>query len=1012
MPLQVRITDPDGSNAVVMNASDRKVFRSINSSDEGGSFKLPKNDSKSDVIVPENGGYTKLWEIWDTKTNKRINYGPIAQITEEETDWLVAGLGRSALLADIIDSRKTFYGKIDTLVDDLRYENVSIEPQTTTVVHDGVVSAAQTTVFGVVAIDERYQGLSKHTSDNAIDGNTIFRFNEIELPNTYYTVDSFWSGMSKQDTLIVDLGEEFPIARIDVYLPWWNSKLRWSSLSYDFTVDVATASNGTVTTLNGRDFGTFNEIFATGADSHLMGRPHSFYLGATYSGMAPDSKAITGYGNIFNVVESVPGPINLRYIRLHINDVHMWTGDFFENDVEVDAYNYFCNPNYTLGMDPGFGGLAVNKVMTAVINDRDLKPENDCHASVVEIEAYKEILKKDAIKPLALTRIDNTNLQITYHHVPASSEITTTPQGFRKFEPGPFFKKFTFNYSGASSEYTKFFSSDCDNCYPDGFDFGIIDHNNTLIYSSDSESGAATTKSHMFTKFIMMKGSTDATVTAVDCWKGQYDPLSFGSSYAYTDIENDYVTIHFRGQSFVWYATVPQGKTGATVKIEIRNKNNTGTWTSYTTLENSFLLPTDIVATAVYEISYEGGYLLADTVYEIKITNLDGGYCSIDSIGGYWSASMSKYNEDSKRINVARPELMEFIYDGRFSDGRAYKWNKENFVSVKFEGDRVVLVGAKGRNYGKVIIGLVSATGRVLIPGGNPIGSLTVDLNTGKKGEEIPQYIVFDSNDYFTSGLPWGHYTIYYELITDNIETYTAYPGNSNFINRCMDCKPNVGTPLSINKYIYFDGAYCHEKTGISVAFDSKTHLDQVKSIAEAIQVEWAVTEKGLRLEPRTGRDTNEILREGQNTVVKFNVVNDVTNVASMLISTGASIDGIPLSSVVADRKTRRELGRTIMRQQDFRDMGLYTQLIGLARTELRKRSRPEKRVTVTHIAESLNLVEGDSFILYTKKMGPIRFRINRLEIDESTGREYHLDCTRWPPAFEDDVKTHPHKTI
>src|SRR6185295_17075433 len=136
---------------------------------------------------------------------------------------------------------------------------------------------------------------------------------------------------------------------------------------------------------------------------------------------------------------------------------------------------------------------------------------------------------------------------------------------------------------------------------------------------------------------------------------------SWGGSYSYTEVANDYASIHFRGQSFKWYGTVPSGKTGAIVKIEIRHKSapnfvgtwQTSAWSSWTTLENNFQMPSNISAGLVYEITFESGTLLPETVYEIKITNLDGNYCSIDSVEGYWSGSLTNYNEDSHRIGLS-----------------------------------------------------------------------------------------------------------------------------------------------------------------------------------------------------------------------------------------------------------------------------------------------------------------------------------------------------------------------
>jgi hypothetical protein len=118
-----------------------------------------------------------------------------------------------------------------------------------------------------------------------------------------------------------------------------------------------------------------------------------------------------------------------------------------------------------------------------------------------------------------------------------------------------------------------------------------------------------------------------------------------------------------------------------------------------------------------------------------------------------------------------------------------------------------------------------------------------------------------------------------------------------------------------------------------------------------------------------------------------------------MLVSNGSDIDGLPLFTITEDKKTREDLGRTVMRKEDFRDIADYFQLIGLSRTSLRKRKKPEKRITVTHIAKNLELNQGDSFILYTKKQGPLRVRINRKTISQTSsgGTTYTLECIRWP---------------
>lgn len=994
--IQVRITDPDGSNAVILDAAkDRRLYETLNSSDEGISFRVAKNHLKSDVLNPDTDGYTKFWEAWDTVTNERLNFGPITEVSEDGPEWAITGMGRSNLLNDYIDTRKTFYSPIDAFVDSLRFENIAIEPKTSTLVHnDRDNDTDQDTVFGTVEIDEEYVGLSNNTKDNVIDGQARFRPGEIELPNTYYSVDSYWAGMSKKDSIIVDLGDVYPISRLSIHFPWWGGIERHNNRSYDYVLSYADDTESTVTNYRDRDFGPFHSLFNTGSDSSRVGpNPWRFNLGTNYAG--------TNFLFAEDVAQDQSGPVDMRYIRVRITDTHAWYGAQWGADTTVeDKWGYQCNPEHEDGISEDIE-----------INDRELKPNNDCYASVLEIQALKEIVNRDSIKPLALQRIDNNNLQITYFHVPDASETRTTKNGFRKFEPGGFFRKVKVTYSGASGSHSKFYDRDCDNCYRDPWSFGVIDQNNSLIYSSDNSSGTnVTVKAPIMTREIKMKGSTDAVVTEADTWPSKYDPFSWGSSHSYTTIPNDYAILHFRGQSLKWYATIPEDETGAIVDIEIRNKDGSGNWTSWTTLENNYQLPSSISAEIVYEITYESGILLADTVYQIRITNTDGGYCSIDSFEGYWSASMSNYNDDSSRVFHFHPEKMEQIYDGRFGNGTMVKWNRHNFVSFTFEGDRIVLLSAKGRHHGvanvyiydtsaEIYYGKTASGNAVVnIPGGDGDGGLTVDLATGKRGTEIPQYVLFDSNEYFTNGLPWKRYSVYVVLKADNIEEYSAniYDTN-NFVNRCEDCKTPKGT-VDIKKYIYFDSLFAHEKVGLSVSFDTQTHLEMLKSVADAIQVEWNVTENGVVLDPRIGVDTNEIMREGQNTVVDYKIVNDASKVASMLFSNGADIDGLPLSTVVEDRKNRQTLGRTVMRKEDFRSMADYHQLIGLSRTELKKRRYPEKRITVAYTADAFNLNKGDTFLLYTKKMGAIRVRILRKERTETNnGTIYNLECARWP---------------
>lgn len=989
--LQIRVTDPDGSNPVILESTQgRRYFKTLNSSDEGISFKVAKNHSKAEILNPDSGGYAKFWEVWDTETNQRLNYGPISSIDEDGPDWSIAGAGRSALLNDYIDTKKTFYAPIDGFIDNLRFENIAIEPRTSTLVHDAVVTSGQTIVFGTVNINEKYQGISKTSKDNVIDNQTSLRPGEIEPPNTYYTVESFWAGQSTNDSIIVDLGEVFPIAKVIVATPSWGGLVRRGNRSYDFSVAYANDTEATITTLKGRDFGPFHQLYDTGNDSSKQGY-FTYYLGTTYSGVH-----ITPYEYVDYIALDQAGPVDMRYLRVNIRDVHAWEGTSGITSI-TDNWAYQCDSTYS-------GGASED----IEISDRTLKPNNNCYASLLEIGTYKEVFKRDTIKPLALQRIDNDNLQIKYYHVPDASETTTTSAGLRQFEPGGFFRKIKVTYSGASTAYTQFFASDCANCYPDSFNFGISDQNNTLIYASDSSSGTnVVINAPAYTRNILIKGASNVVVTEADAWLSKYDPLSWGSAYSYTTVANDYAVLRFRGQSFRWYATIPSDETGANVKIEIRNKNSSGTWTGWTTLEASYALPNDISSEIVYEITYESGTLLAETIYEIKITNLDGGYCAIDSFEGYWSASMTTYNDDSSRTFHSKPEYMTQIYDSRFNAGSAVKWNQPAFMQGTFEGDRVVLLSAKGRNHGTITLFLFEGSNAhpaydnepqiVDIPGGEANGSLRINLDTGKRGAEIPQYIMFDSDDYFTSGLPWKKYYWKAYLLSSDLQTYSAniYDTN-NFVARCQDCKTPKGTS-TINKYVYLDSWIVHEKVGLSVSFETQTHLEMLKSVADAIQVEWDITENGIRFEPRVGTDTNIILREGQNTVVDYKIVNDISKVSSMLFSSGADIDGLPLTTVTEDRKNRNTLGRTVMRKEDFRSMASYTQLIGLSRTELRKRRYPEKRITVSHISHNLDLNEGDTFILYTKKMGSLRVRIVRKEIEETQGRVYNLECIKWP---------------
>lgn len=1000
--LQVRISEIDGSSPVIIDrAANKKYSESINLSTGGLSFDLAKNDPKAEVLNPYTDGYTRRWEVWETDTNEMLDFGPIHQIDDGGAVWKVAGPGRAGFLMDFYKSKKTFYTPISELIEDLSFENVAIQPRASTLVPELTTSANQTAVFGdTVIINDKYHALSKQTKDNVIDDdNGRILPGQIEPPNTFYSSDTFWSGMSKADTHIIDLGAVYEIRKVVHVFPDWGGPRRSRGRAFDFEISIAT-DTGTTIEVQDREFGDFTAIYTSPV-------PNREILGPTYAGF---QTVYIGNNNGSIEVSDSPldlPPVDVRYIRTAISNVYSWHGTNFDEDPPIDLWEYECNPDYVQGSIPSIPGKAR---MKEPINDRTLEPANDCHASIIEVGAYKEIIPLDNVKYLALQRIDNNNRQIRYTYNPVAGKTFTTDSGYRKFEPGSLFRKMRLTWSGAGTAYTKFFDDDCDGCFPDGFNLGIMDQNNSLVLATDSTSGTEFGVTlPATTKHVLIKGASNATVTWCDAWPARTDAFSWGGSYSFNEIVDDAFVVHFRGQSFRWYATVPANKTGAEVTVQIRSKTGS-TWTSYSTL-STFTLPSDISSQPVFEITYESGTLQPNTTYEIRVNNNDGNFCSIDSIEGYWEASMTEYNEDSSRIFIAYPEKIKQIYDKRFSNGSMYKWDEYNWFVFGWVGDRVIITSAKGRNHGRANIAILDKTigniydpdvpGIVPIPGGNPDGTLTVDLDTGTRGNEVPQYIVFDSADYFPDGLPWAHYTIGFYLLNSNIETYTSNTADiefDSFVPRCKDCTPPTGDAITVNKPIFFDGIYAHERIGLSVQFDNETHLDILRSVIEVLQVEATAGANGLSVEPRIGQDTNIMLREGENLLVNNDITNDLSQMATMLVSSGADIDGLPLFTITENKNTRRRLGRTIMRQQDFRSVADYMQLVGLSRSELERRAYPQKRIRVTHIGSHLSLGKGDSFLLWTKKLGAaIRVRIETKEIDESSGRVFHLECITWP---------------
>lgn len=985
--------------------------------------------------------FTRFWEVWDTELKRRLNYGPITQISDSPSSWKIDGEGRSALLSDYYKTLRTFYARIDSIIDDIRYENVAISPSASVLVATmDENDPNEATFFNTANLDDKYHRLSVRSKDFVIDDQTgLVPLGKPEPPRTFYTTSEYWTGANPSDGLIVDFGDTYQIKKLKILFPWWGGPQRANNRTYDYSVfymnELPVASGGLLyqnreiaapTTLFDYTalYGDFNRLVTT------PNRPINLYIGPSLSGTGTDL-------NTF-YVSWVNDNLPMRYLKVQIHDTHAWYGNDNDATAAYDSWSFQCDPSYRPGDDPNFGsklGLMTymkdGTLTEKVIADTAIKPANDCHASIVELGAFSEIIESKNIKPLALQRIDNNNRQITYYRVPDSTEMkeyTRDSIKFRKFEPGTFFRSATITWTGSNTTYHKFFKKDCTNCYPDGFNFGVIDDDSSLIYSSDDTFGTdISISSRQYTRFLITKGSTDSAVTSVDAWKGKTDPLSWGGSYSYTEKTNDYFIVHFRGESLKWYATIPDSVTGATVKIELRYKTpgsrkgssniTTNFWSSWTTLEAGLVLPNGIINEVVYEIPYNSAILQPETVYELKVTLLDNNYCSVDSIEGYWSGSFTEYNEDSSRITLSRPSEFKQIQDGKFTGGTMYKWNKPGAsAAFQFEGDRIIIQSAKGRNHGKLTLmlfqyeeGIVEydpgVENHVFIPvskGGDPSdGSYTINLNSGKRGQEIPGFVIFDSNDIFNDegGLPWGKYKI--TITYTPAEKYTTTKTDNtmdSFQYRCRDCTDATGETMEIYKYVYLDAIGAHERVGVSVDFTNQTHLDILKSLTEVIQVEWDATESGLIVEPRIGRDTDIYLREGENTLVNYAITNDIKKIATTLLTIGSSIDGLDQFTITEDRKTKRLFNRTIMRQHDFRDIASYQQLIGLSRMELRKRNRPEKRITVTHVARSLDLEHGDSFILWTKNSGSIRLRIQRKIISEnSSGRTYELECVEWP---------------
>src|SRR3972149_5797890 len=160
----------------------------------------------------------------------------------------------------------------------------------------------------------------------------------------------------------------------------------------------------------------------------------------------------------------------------------------------------------------------------------------------------------------------------------------------------------------------------------------------------------------------------------------------------------------------------------------------------------------------------------------------------------------------------------------------------------------------------------------------------------------------------------------------------------------------------------------------------------------------WDFTEQGLKVVPLLGSDTNEILNEGTNTIVKIGNIQDVEQVATMLVTNGGGIEGLPLTVIVEDKTNRQIIGRTIQREYDVRSTHDYFTIIGAARTELRKRRYPQRRINITHTGD-INVNFGDRCKVRTKEGDVFNVRIMAYSRQQNinSGTTYDLECIEWP---------------
>jgi hypothetical protein len=851
--------------------------------------------------------YLRWWECWDTETNTRLNYGPIKDISGQ------GGQPKTVTGPGRSAALGEFYKSIQTFYYPINQFFDDLR-------YENIAGEPRTSTIINKATDSEYYGLSKRTKDYAIDEQTGFISIGRDTPDQgTIKSDVFWSGTGKSDYLTVDLGDKYTISKSKVLLPWWSGPTTYNTRTYDWDWSYSN-DNGSYTSLYTSPVGA--AFGAYGMDPSIGGVP--IYTGE--SGFEPKQITVSG-----------AFAIEAQYWKINIADTHAWYGSALDG-TQADEWAWECGESNTL-----LGETEPSPTISGgIIPKTDLNPSSDCHASVVELGIYRKIIDRDNIPNLVYHQIQNDNRQITFYHVPKAEEMITAGSS-KKFEPGSFFRNVTWTGSGT-----------------------VKDEYNTTIYSG---AGAAL-ECPAYSRLLLFSDSS-AQVTEADTWMSITDAFSYGGSYSYTDVDRDYATLHFRGVSLKWFATVPEGVTAGQVSIELRAKADDGSWGGWSTLD-TIVLPTGVSAEKVFEITYESGTLSDETVYELRITNLNGGYVSIDAFAGYWSASFSEINQDDSRFRMQLPSEALPMYNQIYTFGSVYEYKDKGHLAkmgFHFTGDRIIVYAKKGINYGRIQIALWNTTGDALatypIPGGEADGSLIVDLESTFY---VPQAVIFDSNKFFTApGLPWAHHWL------------------------------AIYKPTDINP-IWIDGVGVHETSGLSVKFVNTSHLDILKNTCEALQLEWDITENGILITPRLGTDTDEIYAEGRGTTISIQDDEDASQIATMLISSGSDIDGLPLTTVVENKVTRTLFGRTIQRLYDFRNIGDYFTLIGASRTELLRRRAPQKKITITDAPGPLRVNLGDSFIAKKSDLEvQVRLITTTRNQSSSEGTTYSMECIEWP---------------